>query len=283
MFIRFFGKKFFIQYAVLFLLTVVLWGDVLLEPSVIRINTNDNGFFGLAGFFNQRPLLMVIGAIFLLYFQAIVINQIAENHRLTERNRLLTAAMYVVAVSSNSAMTNPIGILFTGLLLIILLNIVLNIYGRKEPYRHVFDAGLLIGIASMIYFPVIYFLVFVWLCLMLFQIFTWREWVIPVIGLAIPYLFAGTWFFWTDTLFTKLTSLKTPFTGIQPLIYGSNVFIHLVSGLLVLLIFVSTINILREIYKNTLTVRKKLRVLFVFLFVALIIQLPTILGVKTAS
>ena len=269
MFIRFFSKKFFIQYAVLFLLTIILWGDDLLNPSEIHVNAGGDDIFGFFGFLNTHPLYIVILSILLLYIQAVVLNQVFENHRLTERNHLLTAAIYVITLSSNSDLTQPLGILITNFILIILLNIVLNIYGRKEPFRHVFDAGFLIGLASMIYFPVVYFILFVWIALMLYQIFTWREWVIPVIGLSIPYLFAGTYFFWKDSLTLELSHLSTPFTKFSPLFFESTVYFYLFSGLIILLILISLNHALREQRKSTIPVRKKTGVLFAFLFIAL--------------
>jgi hypothetical protein len=52
------------------------------------------------------------------------------------------------------------------------------------------DAGLLIALASLIYFPSIFFFICLLITLLFIRPFIWREWVFAFIGLLIPYAFA---------------------------------------------------------------------------------------------
>jgi hypothetical protein len=269
MFIRFFKAKYFIQFAALFLLAAVLWIDMIIDPSTLQIGGDSNSFFGLTGILQGYPIILVIISILLLIFQAIVLNQILENHRLMERNQLLTAATYILIVSSSTILTNPIGILFTNLILIIQLNIVLNIYGKKEPYREVFDAGFLIGTASLLHFPVLIFILFLWACLVLYQIFTWREWLIPIIGISIPHLFAGTYFYWSGNFETEFSTLITFFSNLHPLALTGSIYLYTIWGFLTLLTFISFRQISKGLTGSTISIRKKSRVLVIFLIISL--------------
>jgi hypothetical protein len=247
----------------------VLWIDVIVDPSVLTIGGSCTDFFGLTGFLQRYPIVILVLSIMLLLFQAILLNQILENQRLMERNQLLTAAIYILLVSSSPVLTNPFCWLFINFILILVLNIVLNIYGKKEPYRDVFDAALLIGIASLIHFPVIVFILFLWACLVLYQIFTWREWLISVISISIPFLFAGTYYYMTGKLETELNLLTNFFTQIQIPVFTASVYLYFTWGFLAILVFISLGQISKGLTENTISLRKKFRAVLLFFIVSL--------------
>ncbi len=269
MFISFFKAKYFFQFAALFALAAVLWIDLIVEPSVIAPGGSSNNFFGLTGLLQNYPVILVVFSILLLLFQAILLNLILENHRLMERNQLLTAAMYVLIMSSSTVLTNPITMLFINFILILPLNTVLNIYGKKEPYREVFDAAFMIGIASLIHFPVIIFILFLWACLVLYQIFTGREWLISIIGISLPHLFAGTYFYITGHFETEFNVLITFFTQIQPLSFPESFYLYIVLGFLAILGISSIGQISRAFTENTISIRKKFKTMVIFLIIGL--------------
>jgi len=269
MFIRFFKSKFFVQFVALFLLAAVLWNDMIIDPSALQIGGDSNNFFGLTGILQSYPIILVVFSILLLVFQAIVLNQVMENHRLMERNQLLTAAVYILIISSSPVLKNSIGMLFAGFILIIQLNIALNIYGKKEPYRDVFDAGFLIGIASLIHFPLVIFILFLWACLVLYQIFTWREWLISIISTLIPHLFAGAYFYWIGTFESEVSTLTTFFTKLQAPLFIQSIYLYIIWGSLTLLAFISLGQILKGLTESTISIRKKFRVLVIFFIISL--------------
>ncbi len=270
MIIKFFKDKYFIQFAALFLLIAILWIDEILNPSVLQFSSDSANFFGLMGILKTYPIVIVVFSILLLLFQAIVLNQVLENHRLMERNQLLTAAVYILIISSSPILTNPFGVLLTNFILIIQLNVVLNIYGKKEPLRQIFDAAFLIGIASLLHLPVIIFIIFLWACLVLYQLFTWREWLISIIGITIPHLFAGTYFYWTGSFETEFNTVTTFFTQIHPLVFTGGIYFYIVWGFLTLLTFISLTQISRGLTQSTISIRKKYRVIVIFLIAAFV-------------
>jgi hypothetical protein len=269
MFIRFFKANYFIQFAALVLLAGVLWIDVIVDPSALVIGGSSTDFFGLTGFLQNYPVVILVISMLLLLFQAILLNQILENHRLMERNQLLTAAIYILIVSSSPVLTSPLAWLFTNFILILMLNIALNIYGKKEPYRDVFDAAFLIGIASLIHFPVVIFIVFLWACLVTYQIFTWREWLISVIGISIPFLFAGSYHYLTGQLDKVLNITANFFTKIQVPVLAESIYLYFAWGFLAILVFISLGQISKGLTENTVSLRKKFRAVLLFFIVSL--------------
>ena len=269
MFIRFFKLSYFVQFAALVLLVAVLWIDVIVDPSTIVVSGSCDSFFGLTGFLQNYPVIVLVVSILLLLFQAILLNQILENQRLMERNQLLTAAVYILIVSSSPVIFNPLSWLFVNLILIMVLNITLNIYGKKEPYREVFDATFLIGIVSLIHFPAGIFILFLWACLVLYQIFTWREWLISIIGLTVPYLFAGSYFYLTGLLETEFNLLLSFFTHLQMPVFTQSYYLYFVWGFLAMLLIISLGQFSKGLSENTIPIRKKFRAVLIFFIISL--------------
>lgn len=267
MFIRIFRSKYFLQYLLFFILAFALWIDVLINPAKINLALQNTGTAWLDKFFSGFPLITVILSIGLLIFQALVFNQIHDNHRLAERNQMLVAAFYILLMSSTPILVRPNIMIIVNFLMIILLNTMLNILGKHEPYRQVFDAAFLVGIASLLYFPAVVFIVFIWLCFVVFQIFTWREWVISIFAFFIPYLFVGTYYFWTDELVDVLRKYVIHFYEIKPIIVAANTYAFIIWGLLTFLVLLVFSRMLKGIAESISDLRKKNRVVLFFLFI----------------
>ena len=267
MFIRIFRSKYFFNYLLFFIIAIALWFDVLINPEKIKLSQQNTGAAWLDAIFAGFPLIMVILAIGLLIFQALVFNQIHDNHRLAERNQMLVAAFYILLMSSTPILVRPTIMIIVNFLMIILMNTMLNILGKHEPYRQVFDAAFIVGIASLLYFPTVVFLVFTWICFIVFQIFTWREWVISIFAFLLPYLFVGTYFFWTDELLDVSRNYITKFYEIKPIIVAANTYAYIVWGLLVFLVLIVFSRMIRGISESISDLRKKNRVVLFFLFI----------------
>jgi hypothetical protein len=267
MFIRIFRSKYFLQFLLFFILAFALWIDVLINPSKINLALQNTGASWLDKIFTGFPLITVILSIGLLIFQALVFNQIHDNHRLAERNQMLVAAFYILLMSSTPILVRPNIMIIVNFLMIILINTMLNILGKHEPYRQVFDAAFLVGIASLLYFPAVVFIVFIWLCFVVFQIFTWREWVISIFAFLIPYLFVGTYYFYTDELLEVLQKYVTNFYEIKPIIVSTNTYAFIIWGLLTFLVLLVFSRMLKGIAESISDLRKKNRVVLFFLFI----------------
>ncbi|NCA85655.1 MAG: hypothetical protein EOM83_08780 [Clostridia bacterium] len=270
MLIRIFRAAWFLQYLLLFVLAGVLWGLAYVYP----YNFFSGGSFtlikGLDALIVSNPYLSLSLMILMLIGEAVLLNAILGIHRLTHRNQLVAAAVYLVLMGSSPLMVQPNIMLVINLLMIILLHIVLNLYGQQEPYSRLFDAGVLLGIASLLYLPAIFFIFFLLVSLMIFQIFHWREWLIPIIGLAAPFAFVAVWFFWTDQLVMQYDFFITKFTFILPEMFPLSTAYLAIWLLLLLLFFMGLPVILRLFNDNSADLRKKFRVVAFMLIFSLL-------------
>jgi hypothetical protein len=89
-------------------------------------------------------------------------------------------------------------LLFANFFILLAIHKLVSSYRKDSAFSNAFDAGILFSIASLFYFPSIVFIPLLGFGFVLFRPFNWREWVISVIGVLIPYLFVFTYYFWND-------------------------------------------------------------------------------------
>lgn len=80
------------------------------------------------------------------------------------------------------------------------LNKLLSMYQKDRPYTAVYDAGFLLGIASLFYPPALFLFPMIYVANLTYSVFGWRNYVIPLLGLLSPYLLAGAYLFFQDDL-----------------------------------------------------------------------------------
>jgi len=254
----------------LFLLTVLLWADALFFPEKLITGQGFEGFPLIQKFILACPHVSVIASIVLLYLQAVMLNAVVSKHRLVERNQLLTAAIYVIIVSNRPEMIQPTVMLAVNFLLILTLNVVLKLYDTTESLSALFDVGFLVGVASLLYFPTISFLLFIVAGLIVFRLYYWRAWTIPILGFLSPYLFVMTWYFWFGRFIEEYEIFISRFDFQMPVYSGVAPSQILIWGLLAILILLGFGKVIKLATEGTVDSRKKSRVLILMFLVAMV-------------
>ncbi|NCC72677.1 MAG: hypothetical protein EOM06_04710 [Sphingobacteriia bacterium] len=267
MIIGIFKSKYFGQYIGLLLLTFLLQIDAILNPAMF--SEADPGFrFNLfENMVRQYPLVAAVVSAVLLLIQAFIFNQILENHRLTPLNQLLPAVLYILMMSSNTALLQPNVMIPVNFIMILMLNILFNLYGDQSGFSKMFDTGFLIGLASLLYLPAAWFLVFIWISLMIYQMFSLRTVLISLTGTIMPHFFLGFYFFWTGRLKSSPNNLFYNLIDVKILDFHPDVYDFIIWILFFLLFIYGASEVLKQITANTIEIRRKFRVLaFFFLF-----------------
>lgn len=269
MIIRLFRSQYHIQYILLFLLILFLWGDAFIFPEKLMTGNSFHEFPWVSKFISSFPYVALGVSILLLFLQAVLLNAIAEKHKLVERNQLLTAAIYVVFMSSQPQLVQPNLMLLVNLLLILLLYAVLNLHGRNESLSALFDAGMLVGLATMLFLPSFAFMAFILITLMIFRLYRWREWVVPFIGLAAPWLFYATYLFWYDALQERFDMIISSIAFRIPDILAVSTELVVVWILIFVLIITGFGKIIKYANETTVDIRRKSGVVFWMLLIGL--------------
>ncbi|MGL5890649.1 MAG: hypothetical protein ACRC3B_12225, partial [Bacteroidia bacterium] len=131
---------------------------------------------------------------------AFLLNYIVHQHQLLAKKSWLPALLTVVLGSSTGDLLQLTAPLLALLPLLLTLHLLAGTYRMDKAFGAVFNAGLLISVAGLIYLPATVFLLLAFAALVLLRPFIWREWIILLFGFALPWIYAAAWFYWTDGL-----------------------------------------------------------------------------------
>ena len=267
--IGFFKSKYSFQPLIIIVLAIFLCADVFLNPPqtanvFFSIPFISDFIFAICKF----PKIAVFIGFLIILFNAFLFNSIIISNNLMGKHTYMPALIYVLLMCCfrNSIILNNIIIVHVFLLLIT--RLLLKIYDKADPFQQIFNIGVLLAIISFIYSPGILLLLFVWMVFIQFNIISWREWAILLIGILIPYIFLVFFYFWFDHLFELLLLLNGYYQSLRFSFHlNTNMYIFL-SGLLPLII-INMAYTLNGIEKNTIMIRKKIIIFIYLLFISL--------------
>ncbi len=131
----------------------------------------------------------LVGVLFTLGC-ALLLDKLANDTELFDRRNHLPALLFplMLALAPQGMWVGPA---FLGLPFVLwAFARTWSIQGRTTSIGPLFDAGLLLGLAALCYFPYIFLVVVVWASVAVMRPFQWREYIVPFVGLLVPYYLA---------------------------------------------------------------------------------------------
>ena len=123
----------------------------------------------------------------LVVINAILLNNIYNDFNFTDRANYLPSLIYVFfsSFTPEFCQLHPglPGLLF----LIIALRRIMAMYRQSFAGSETFDAGLYLGIATLFYPALWIVLPAIWVSLLILRAFHWREWLLPLLGIAVAF------------------------------------------------------------------------------------------------
>jgi hypothetical protein len=199
--IKFFSTQQIVSLIVILPLFMLgLWLPNFIEPSGIYIPTSQfpSPFFDVfVNIFKTESLVLKILSFLAVFFQGILFNAILNQQELLKKRNYLPALFYVLIMSSFSGLQNFNPLIFTNFLLLPIFALLNNFYMKRNIKTELFAMGILIGIASLFYFPIIVLVLYLFLALIIITSPEWRHYFIIVVGAVFPYY----WFYALKYLF----------------------------------------------------------------------------------
>ena len=126
----------------------------------------------------------------------------------------LPALVYLLLITCIIPLQRFNPVLISSAILIFIINRLFASYKYEGLALHYFDAAFMAAISSLFYVYSIYFIAFIWIGLLIFRTFRWREWLFSVIGMAVPYLFIFAYYFYIGkNIKQEFITLFSSFTG----------------------------------------------------------------------
>lgn len=226
--------------------------------------------FGLPGW------LLNIFAILLISAQAIYFNIVINNNEVLYKDTNLPALFYPLVISFMPELLWLHPILFVNLIMIFTLNRLFSTYKHTNPLNRFFDVGFLVTLASMFYFPAILLIFLVFASIAIMRPFVWREWVVSVVGLLLPFFFVSVYYFWIDKLeHFWLKVIPSQMTNVF-LLTGFYAYVSTAAVAATAIILILAIITLRSNFsKNAIRTRDYQKIIISFLFISIVVYILT--------
>ncbi|MES2140326.1 MAG: DUF6427 family protein [Bacteroidota bacterium] len=240
MLIRFFKHNNPSSFILLPLFALVLWiiGFFLEQNSIV--GDQMPLYETIAKPLNNFHFIGTLIAFLLIITGAFLLNFIVNQYEILTKPSFLPALFYIVFMSMDSSMLALHPFVFANIFIMLAVFKLVSSYQKDTAFSNAFDAGILISLSSLFYFPGIVFIPLLGIGFILFRPFNWREWIISLLGILVPYIFVFSYYFlkeipgnwWTIKVFLSHLPEQP-----KPVISNSFYFMLGVSMLIILLAF----------------------------------------------
>lgn len=213
---------------------------------------------------------------FLLYGQALLINYIVNEQRMTNKQTFLPAMAYLLITSLFPEWNYLSAALLSSVLIMWAFTKLFTLYNAASANTIIFNIGLILGVSSFIYFPSVAFVLCLFLGLMILRPFRINELVLLVIGILTPYYFYSIYLFLNDQL---VWTNVFPVFSIHTPDVKSTIWVAVAVVLLGVPFLLGGYFIQTHLRKMLIQARKNWSILLLFLLLALFI--PFINSVNT--
>ncbi|MDB5151280.1 MAG: beta-carotene 15,15-monooxygenase [Mucilaginibacter sp.] len=214
------------------------------------------------------PLFNLFLASALVFIQAILINYLINHYNLLGKSTFLPALMYVTVSGLFIPFLMLSPPLVCNFLVIWMLFKLFNLYKGDEAKSISYDLGMIVAIGTMIYLPFIYMLLVIWIALIIFRPFDWREWIACMIGFITIFFFLAVFYYLNDKLgqfFDIWLPLATKFSVHININYYN--YLVLIPVIIILVFCIFTLQ--QNFFKSYVQTRKSFQLLFFVFLIAL--------------
>lgn len=215
----------------------------------------------------------VFFATIIIYLQALLFNRVINNHSLLAKPSYLPALLYVTGSSLFLPFMVLSAPLICNFLMIWMLDKFFKIGKVSTAMSMTFDIGMIVAFGTLIYFPFVVLLVLVWLGLLLFRPFSWREWFSGLLGFLNIFFLMAVYYYWNDNI-SQFYQIWQPLTNKFPSVLKINYNDYWVLLPVAVILILATIQLRENFFRSFIITRKAFQLLF-FAFVLAIASFYT--------
>ena len=251
----------------------VLWTPYFINPEVflrdLTFQKQPLDIMSLVYSWNKYFLFSI--SLILCLFLAFQVSYINLSQQLIEKRNYLPALFFLLSMSWIPDLKIHVNSQIALIFIAFAFNIMLSSYSQKNNLFAFFDTGLLIGLASLFYFPFSVFLLVLGIAIILFQMPAWRNFLTSIIAFLVPWLFYYGIYYFINGSVIELNQLINNLLFSSQAFRDFNALQWIFTGVSILTILLSSVHFVKNI--NHMTVRgKRVFYLFLWTFIILLIQ-----------
>ena len=201
----------------------------------------------------------------LVYGQALLLNYLVNHFNLLSKPTFLPGLMYITI----SGLFMPFLVLSPPLicnfLVIWMLFKLFDFYKSDDGKSTAYDLGMIVALGTIVYFPFIFLFLVIWIALMLFRPFNWREWIAGIIGYATIFFFLAVYYYFNNQL-NQFVAIWLPLGAKFPSTININYSNYLVLIPVIVILALCFVKLRQNFFKSYVQVRKSFQLLF-FIFI----------------
>lgn len=244
----------------MFLLPFLVAGYMILHSfyavDYLKFDRVNLGFFGI---YENTPLTIIISAA-LVFFNAIIVNNIFNRNEFKEKNTYLPALIFVVLASFSEAYYQLNGSVASSFLIALVIIQLYRLNQNEDGRKDIFNAAFLFGLSACFYPVIFFFFPILFLTVWVLRPFVLRESILMILGFTLPLIYAGILSYYAgydldNELFNSSGTIE-------------NKSLYTIAGsLLLILSLTAAAPLLMTIKKSGIRLKKLFRIIF-FLIIA---------------
>lgn len=152
----------------------------------------------IKNYLGDSTLTIGIITLFVVFVQALLVNNLANKYRLFKEITLFPGLFYILLVSCIQDFLPLSAVLLGNTFLIIAITNLLNIFKNSKCADAIFNVGFWIGVAALFYHAFVLFLFLGLLGLIVLRTFKFKEAVMLLTGYLLPFIFVSVYYFWQN-------------------------------------------------------------------------------------
>lgn len=208
-------------------------------------------------------------ALLLTLIQAFIFNKIINDYNLLGKPSFIPALMYVTASSLLPPFLLLSPTLICNFLVLWMIEKFLSVYRRDEVRSVMYDLGMIVGLGTLMYFPFIAMMPLLWISLIIFRPFNWREWLAGILGFATIFFFLAVFYYWNDSLH-NFYRIWLPLASRFPANFRINFYDYLVLVPVLVVFGLAFIQLRQNFFRSFVQVRKSFQLIFFMFLLGLI-------------
>lgn len=248
----------------IFLLLVFFWIPAFLDPQSYHKESETL----LASVFRLADLNIYFSlsiAFVIIVFSALMLNQLAIEFDFSSRYSNLGLFYFVIFTSALPAFFTFNPIIIANILALFLLRSLYKLPSSDLSIPISFNSGLLVGLTSLFFPPMVLLLLFLWTAIFIHHFSTWRNIIASVLGAIIPFLFLFTWYFWNGSVVENTKLLLENFLFKPQFSFQKFSFKILVFTVVMSLTMYAVISTLTHLREKNINLRRNLMITITYL------------------
>ena len=266
--IKFFRNSYLIQYVTIALLVIVFWIPSFIAGNVdVAWRSPVTPLYNLvANLLDFWPPAMLIAGMILIGLEAMFFNAMLASNQIIGKVFTLGAVLFILLMNLLPMQTTFYPFLLSSAFLLMFIHTMFAIYQTPHPELYLLNAGFYLSFASMCWFPSLLLALWGIISLAIIHKGSLRLYVIPIIGLLLPYFFYFSARFLMGDLLDCLQGYGDYFNGFTFSIEGFSWLKIAVLGFLALVCMLPLMMPYNYTFEKSLAVRTKITMTIILLF-----------------